>query len=214
MKYSKKGDSPAWFEQWKQDEAESVNGFRSLRKPEKPRLLHVLLDEQGRVCCYCGSRIGMGLVDCHIDHFLPQSEYPELSLDYANLFVSCGPGLPHRGFRRCGDAKGSKQLSDASLSPSKEECERRFRYRLSGSVEASVPSDLSAADAIETLNLNETSLRVERSRIIEDLEREAPALDADEIDAFICQLSVADAQGREPAFVQVTRRYLEDEFRG
>lgn len=56
-----------------------------------------VIQEQGRVCQACGSRI---TIDCDltVDHIKPRSKFPELALDKSNLQVLC---------RRCNSTKGA-----------------------------------------------------------------------------------------------------------
>lgn len=47
----------------------------------------ILLNEQGCLCPFCEKRLDIGLAT--IEHFKPKSIYPDLQLDYFNLFVCC-----------------------------------------------------------------------------------------------------------------------------
>jgi 5-methylcytosine-specific restriction endonuclease McrA len=56
-----------------------------------------VIQEQGRVCQECRSRITDDF-DLTVDHIKPRSKFPELALDKSNLQVLC---------RRCNSAKGA-----------------------------------------------------------------------------------------------------------
>ncbi len=56
-----------------------------------------VIDEQGRVCQECRSRITTDY-DLTVDHIKPRSKFPELALEKANLQVLC---------RKCNSAKGA-----------------------------------------------------------------------------------------------------------
>lgn len=56
-----------------------------------------VIQEQGRVCQECGSRI-IEDFDLTVDHIKPRSKFPELALDKSNLQVLC---------RKCNSAKGA-----------------------------------------------------------------------------------------------------------
>lgn len=46
-----------------------------------------LIEEQLGLCCYCG--ISVDAENVHIEHFMPQIDYPARQLDYHNLHASC-----------------------------------------------------------------------------------------------------------------------------
>lgn len=56
-----------------------------------------VIQDQGRVCQECGSRI-ITDYDLTVDHIKPRSKFPEFALDKSNLQVLC---------RRCNSAKGA-----------------------------------------------------------------------------------------------------------
>ena len=67
MKYIKKGDSPAKFEQWKIDFKDRTGRepvYLDLKGSIKRDLKETLLKEQGYICCYCMCRIAS--YDSHI----------------------------------------------------------------------------------------------------------------------------------------------------
>ena len=69
-----------------------------------------------------------------VEHFRPRSKYPELELDYANLFLSCGPE-DERGPRpTCGNHKADWFEEDCHIKPAPESCAERFRFRSAGEI--------------------------------------------------------------------------------
>lgn len=99
MKYIKKGDSPAKFEQWKIDFKDRTGRepvYLDLKGSIKRDLKETLLKEQGYICCYCMCRIAA--YDSHIEHFIARSEakdrpysvvVQDAELGYENLLLSC-----------------------------------------------------------------------------------------------------------------------------
>jgi uncharacterized protein (TIGR02646 family) len=57
----------------------------------KRKILVVLLNEQGSLCPFCERKITMpeGKRPATIDHFLPQSRFPDLQINYFNLIGTC-----------------------------------------------------------------------------------------------------------------------------
>ena len=58
----------------------------------KNNVLAVLLNDQGCLCPFCERRIAMPKAASHpatIDHFLPQSRFPEIQINYYNLIAAC-----------------------------------------------------------------------------------------------------------------------------
>lgn len=54
---------------------------------DKEALKATLLQEQGKICCYCGKRIDLKNAD--IEHFELKSLNPRKTFDYHNLWASC-----------------------------------------------------------------------------------------------------------------------------
>lgn len=53
----------------------------------RQRLRKNLVDEQGKICCYCMRRISTN--SSHIEHFLPKEIFTDKDLSYENLLASC-----------------------------------------------------------------------------------------------------------------------------
>ena len=49
----------------------------------------MLLEEQSLLCAYCEKEIDENSTSSNIDHFKTRNLFPELTLEYSNLLVSC-----------------------------------------------------------------------------------------------------------------------------
>lgn len=122
-----------------------------------------LIIEQLSYCCYCEDIIdvnrpsgsGVPVVSSHIEHFKPKSIYPNLSLDYNNLFASC------QSNSTCGHKKGDQQINVNLLSGAG----LNFSYEFSGEI---IGLNSDASDAINKLNLNNDLLVRQRKKGIDD----------------------------------------------
>ena len=166
-----------------------------------------LFAEQTGQCVYCGRGISLDRKQhYHIEHFRPRSErkYPELQLDYTNLFLSCGPEGDHGARNTCGHHKGDWFEEDCHIPPAPEACAERFRFRSSGRIAGDGSPE--ADKMIATLNLNHPELVTERQVMIE-------ALDLDLNDGTPPELLVqgfldTDPDGARPSFANVAIGYL------
>ncbi|MDO4683349.1 MAG: retron system putative HNH endonuclease [Lautropia sp.] len=238
MKRVVKGDPPESFQAWKAKANEEWQpDYKDLRNPEKRELHQQLLREQGWVCCYCGQRIdidagdvprGMGAahagssqsVGSHIEHFRPQEKYPDLSLDYGNLFVSCLRQLNRAEPVHCGHAKGNDFDGELAISPSEVD-EQRFTYTLSGKV---LPDrEHGPADYMcKLLRLNEASLKGRRETVLSQVFDEVflsylsdEGVDAEQVTNDLRRLADGfrqpDDEGRLPSFGHVIARFAEQQ---
>ena len=131
-----------------------------------------LWEAQRALCVYCGRRLDRDRPErIHIEHFRPRSSYPDLSLELANLFLSCGPeveaGTPSE---TCGHAKGDRFDEAGCIEPEYPACTRRFRFLLSGDVAPRSDDDAAAGTMIELLNLNHRELRKDREDILDRID--------------------------------------------
>ena len=140
-------------------------GYEASDMP-KAQLLEDLIKEQGAICCYCMRRISKtSKKPPHIEHYFPQSLYPELALDYKNLLAVCqGEYSDELGNKdqHCDHRKSDKLLG--FLNPLNENCERVLQYTDQGHIKsnrADVQQD------IDLLNLNSDALKKERKKAIE-----------------------------------------------
>jgi uncharacterized protein (TIGR02646 family) len=165
MKLIIKGTEPASFTQWKDSANENwTPTYASLQHPEKRDLHQSLLAEQNSCCCYCGQEIDLST--SHIEHFRPQEHFDLLALDYQNLHASClretKPGNP----LHCGHRKGNWFEEDLHISPMEDGCERRFRYLLTGEIQANEYEDAPASKMIDVLALDIAYLNNRREQAI------------------------------------------------
>lgn len=132
---------------------------------EKEVLREALLKEQGHICCYCMQRVTKE--EMKIEHWQPQSEYPELQLDYGNLLASCkgNEGQPTER-QHCDTRKGNQALT---IHPAKlpTHWEELIKFRRDGRIYS---DDLSLDRELnEVLNLNLDTLVNNRSEIIDQI---------------------------------------------
>ena len=140
----------------------------NIRQP----VVDALREAQRGLCVYCGRRLHPDRPGrFHIEHFRPQSSYPDLSLELANLFLSCGPeeeaGTPSE---TCGHAKGDRLEEAGCIEPDYPACTHRFHFLLSGEVAPRSDDDPAAGTMIELLNLNHRELRKDREDILDRID--------------------------------------------
>lgn len=63
--------------------------YKNLRAAHTAQIRSTLLRIQESCCAYCESRTGENPKDGHIEHFRNQSEHPDITLGWENLFWSC-----------------------------------------------------------------------------------------------------------------------------
>lgn len=135
MKRITKDDEPLPFSKWKDLANDDWQpSYHNLQNPEKNLLKEALWSEQGGICCYCNQAISVDTG--HIEHFRPQTAFPALELDYANLHLCCTQGKEKKSPSYCGMAKGSWFDEEATLSPMKVDIETLFNYRADGHISA------------------------------------------------------------------------------
>jgi uncharacterized protein (TIGR02646 family) len=205
VKYICKTNEPEFLTNFKAQANEDWQPtYEFLRGKDKQQVHHYLIAEQGHICCYCGGRIVHA--DSHIEHFQPQTDYPDLELDYFNLLASCQNQLIPREPRHCG--MGMSWFDDRLLvSPLIEDCEDFFEYTVDGQILPSRDTEKSVAAirTIDRLNLNIPKLQATRAGAIEGLyndpELELPFSD-DEIQKLIHYYSQTDGNGMYQPYCQ------------
>ncbi|WP_299453526.1 retron system putative HNH endonuclease [uncultured Microscilla sp.] len=152
------------------------------------KLRKQLHEEQKGLCCYCMKKISAS--NSNIEHFLPQSLFPEDQTNYHNLYLACRYSVgKKKETQYCDIVKGDKLISKLMgyfNEKKNEECEDFFRYSEIGHI---LPNNsryktlkdvyknyanLSSQEkevmgTIEVLNLNTEELRKERAKFIEDI---------------------------------------------
>lgn len=186
MKRINKQEPPEWFEDWKSNfkivnhrEAHYKNDFSTGDTDgsnRRRRLRENLVDEQGKICCYCMRRITID--SSHIEHFLPKESFAEKDLSYDNLLASCnGEESIREDEEHCGHRKDNWWREDM-VSPTNIEVEKMFRYLPNGKivgVKGRSTSDI-AQDMIHNLGLDSFHLErarreaIEASEVFDDVE--------------------------------------------
>ncbi|MDE0456572.1 MAG: TIGR02646 family protein [Chromatiales bacterium] len=209
MRGSAKGDEPPELRDWKAEQRR--NGidpeYRNFQQPERRATEETLFAEQTGQCVYCGRGISLDRIrQYHIEHFRPRSKYPELQLDYTNLFLSCGPEGDDGARNTCGHHNGDWFEEGCHIPPAPEACAERFLFHSSGCIagDGSPETD----KMIATLNLNHPELVTERQVMIE-------ALDHDLNEGALPELLVqdfldTDPDGARPSFANVAIGYLRE----
>lgn len=152
---------------------------------DKKKLNDILIEEQGGICCYCQQKIielkrTESFGDSHNEHLIPQSVNEDLQTNYGNLFACC---CFSKGFSKqlqyCGEAKKENLIYEFIKWV---DCSRHFKYNIEGEImpEGCYRSfkefennkrllnskQQKALEAINTLNLNQISLKEERKKDI------------------------------------------------
>lgn len=136
---------------------------------KKDDLRLALLQEQGYLCCYCMRRIQAPVESkMKIEHFKAYSifngtnGYPDLTLDYTNLFASCkGSEDIEDKMYHCDKTKGN---SDCPICPTNKMDMETIRFYSDGSIKYT--DDKTLNEKIEgVLNLNRKHLIEDRKRI-------------------------------------------------
>lgn len=209
MKQVFKGTEPASFTQWKASADEGwAPTYPTLQNPEKRELHKSLLLEQGFFCCYCGRDIDAA--SSHIEHFRPQEYFVELALEYQNLHASCiretKPGSP----LHCGHVKGNWFDEADHISPLEEGCEQRFRYLLTGAIQATDADDSAAVKMIDVLALDIGYLNNRRQEVIQRV-FDSTFVDSASDEDFETLVTTLRAKrlGEQQAFDHVVARFAE-----
>ena len=96
MRYIAKCRAPIELLRWKKQNPQA--GFAEMPSELKCCVRRSLMKEQGFLCAYTMKRITEST--CHIEHFHPQSAYPQEVTEYANL-LACWPGPGDVGSDGC-----------------------------------------------------------------------------------------------------------------
>ena len=171
---------------------------------DKKKLNDLLIEEQGRICCYCQQKITelkitKTIGDSHNEHLIPQSKRENLQTNHGNIFACCSfsSGFPER-LQHCGEAKKEKLIYDFIKWV---DCNHHFKYNIKGEImpegcyqsfkefddnkETLGFKQKKALEAITILNLNQTSLRKEREKDITALIKILNKLSVEQVQAKI-----------------------------
>ena len=224
MRGAAKGDEPEDLRAWKAGQAGGAclrPRYGDLHGHLRRTLRQVLLREQTGQCVYCGRRIRLVLTanehdeECHIEHFRPQVGWPELEVDYENLFLSCDGGLhrPDGEAQTCGHRKADWFDEGCHVAPVPEKaCQQRFVFGGDGQIRG---DGTAAADKmIEVLNLNASELMHDRSELIEALEEQMEEGEGADLGKAAARELISDymatgTDGTRDSYTHVAVRYLE-----
>ena len=141
----------------------SDENINSIRKD----LALYILSEQNGLCIYCEKVVNDYPNECHIDHYRKRDYFPNETLNYNNLLLSCN------NFKRCAkhkDSKIKKEDYKKFINPILENPENFLEYTFYGEFKPKDNlSDINKEKAIftiEILNLNDRSLIEERKQVI------------------------------------------------
>ena len=155
MIYIRKEGVPKLFT----DTKRKYKNYDELREDPKKELKKYLLKEQGYICAYCMSRIGVE--NSTIEHYIPRNgKHGDMSksLDYDNLFAVCLNSRNTGGnSRHCDVSKGDKIIT---LDPRKKNDISQIKYKRDGEIYSD--NDKFNEDLNSALNLNIQTLKNNR----------------------------------------------------
>lgn len=170
MKRIMKGREPCEFSKWKRRDKMAKRGrprWNRVNKKVRKKIHKSLVCEQGFICCYCEARISRA--DSHVEHFRPQTKFPDLQLEYDNLHCSCQRESLRGEPRHCGHGKASWFDEDCLISPLTRGCEERFKFTANGEILPHQHDDEGAKTTIQRLGLDLPKLRALRAAAIDGL---------------------------------------------
>ncbi len=172
MRGSHEKTAPAALQDWQALENSDWRPSYPFPGDVRKSVVEALRQAQRGLCVYCGRRLHLDRPGrFHIEHFRPRSAYPDLSVNFANLFLSCGPeadaGEPSG---TCGNAKGDRFDETGCVEPGYPACTHRFRFLLTGKVAPRSDSDAGAGAMIELLRLNHRELTKDREDILDRID--------------------------------------------
>lgn len=158
MKHIVKGPEPQSLIRHRQQRHASYENYA-----QKADLRRALLQEQGKICCYCMQRIEDAKMK--IEHWASQRRHPSRQLEYQNLLGACegGEEAP-KHLQHCDTRKGENDLKIHPADPTRN-CEALTKYQADGAIyadDARINKDLDVV-----LNLNLQRLRNNRKAALE-----------------------------------------------
>ena len=173
-----------------------------------------LLEDQGYICCYCQRRIphkskkGKFITPkSKIEHFKCQTGFPDLQLEFKNMFVACR-GSSSSGEFTCDTKKEDLILNKVDFF---KKIEDYIYYTKSGEIK-SHNTDLQT-DINEVLNLNEENLVKSRLAVYEAIKSVKKRLERGksyqaELQKIINSTSVKNSSKQYPEFLGVKLYFL------
>lgn len=153
----------SWKEHFENKEGRKPN-YADLSEEDhyeiKQEVKQALLNEQHNLCCYCCAQLQKD--KCHIEHFRPRTSYPQLSLEYDNLHISCNG----KNGDSCGHKKDDWFEEGITLSPLESSIESKFTYLQNGTIQAK-DANSDVEQNINKLSLNEQRLKIARKEMLD-----------------------------------------------
>jgi len=206
MKFIRKGSEPASLIAFKAMANEDwTPSYGNLDLQVKRDLEAALLEEQGHICCYCERELLEG--DFHIEHFRPQSLFPEQNLVFSNLLCSCLNKLGRKEPRHCGVLKDNWFDEESLISPTTPDCETRFTYTGDGRIYAA-KGDSAAGISRQRLGLDIPKLVAMRKKVIEVFLD--PNLSDQKFLEFVRDYQNRDSNGRFGPFVTTIKHLFQE----
>ncbi|WP_413171818.1 retron system putative HNH endonuclease [Anabaena azotica] len=204
MKRIIKGTEPPCLLKYRQIDGANYDGYH----PKEP-LKKALLAEQGYICCYCMRRISEENME--IEHWQPESKYPELQITYKNLLASCsGNRGSKKDNQHCNPRKGDTEIT---INPADyKNCENYIKYSSQGKILSDDETINYELDTI--LNLNIQTLKENRKvafdTVIAVLNKKFPnkTWSQEAIKKKLEELSSKDAEGKYSPYCQYLVWYL------
>jgi uncharacterized protein (TIGR02646 family) len=136
-------------------------------KSIRTQLREEILNHQSGMCAYCEKKIALD--KSHIDHFRMRDRFPEQTLAFSNLWVSCGSDKDKQ--KHCAHHKDAQKLTKDDFLALPEFIAldlSRVEFTETGRLIAKDPKDTIMTRLIDDLlNLNEKSLVADRKRILQ-----------------------------------------------
>jgi len=134
---------------------------------------YILSKEQYNLCAYCEKEINSDSLKSNIDHFKKRVLFPEETLNYENLFISCNNKNRCSNFKGSNRRKLSKNDYENIINPTLENPSNFFNYLPTGEIYPKSNLDKinkkKAIFTIEIFQLNEIDLVNERKTIMKSL---------------------------------------------
>jgi uncharacterized protein (TIGR02646 family) len=145
----------------------------------KQKIREQLCMEQHGLCAYCMRRIKPSPNDMAVGHFKPQTDFPELALEYSNMLGSCRGNIGQKREDLTCDHRKGNDLLKFSPSDKAHSLEGLIRYLGNGFIECDdkdfeqqLVGDVKRSEDIGrkergVLNLNERFLVLNRKKSLE-----------------------------------------------
>ncbi len=194
-----KGSSPLELNQYKRESSEVIAiGTTKLLDdfPQKDDLRIQLAEEQGFLCAYCMQRIHPESGDTKIEHFHPQTIFPEEQLDYSNLLLCCNGNEGDRSANQHCDTK--KKNTEIKYNPALYPAiEQTVRYERDGNI---ISDDGEWSQQInEVLNLNYPRFKLNRKSVLQAVDQALAGNTGmrtkSQIDSFIQKWKLKNSSG-------------------